>query len=90
VGADAYLQFASAGPLYDGPVYWDTGIAGPSSRSTGRSTCTCTWRTGSVGFEEAAVVSTPDSLWFGFGFEGISDAGVRNAVLGRAMGYLLH
>jgi hypothetical protein len=46
-------------------------------------------RTGSVGFEEAAVVSTPDSLWFGFGFEGITDAGVRNAVMGRAVDYLL-
>ena len=46
-------------------------------------------RTVSVGFEESAVVSTPDSLWFGFGFEGITDAGVRNQVLGRAMDYLL-
>jgi hypothetical protein len=47
-------------------------------------------QTGSVGFEEAAVVSTPDTLWFGFGFEGITNAAVRNEVMGRAMSYLLH
>jgi hypothetical protein len=47
-------------------------------------------RSSSVGFEEGAVVSTPDSLWFGFGFEGITDASARNEVMGRAMDYLLH
>jgi hypothetical protein len=46
-------------------------------------------RTGSVGYEEGAVISTPDTLYFGFGFEGISSASSRNDVMGRAIDYLL-
>jgi hypothetical protein len=46
-------------------------------------------RTESVGFEEGAVVSTDDTLYFGFGFEGITDASRRNAVMGASMDYLL-
>jgi Zinc carboxypeptidase len=46
-------------------------------------------RTASVGWEEGAVVSTPDTLYFGFGFEGISDAATRNDVMGRSIDYLL-
>ena len=46
-------------------------------------------RTGSVGFEEGSIVSTDDSLFFGFGFEGITDAADRNEVIGRSVGYLL-
>jgi Zinc carboxypeptidase/Immune inhibitor A peptidase M6 len=45
-------------------------------------------RTGSVGFEEGAVVSTDDSLMFGFGFEGVTTAAQRTTVLGRSMNYL--
>ena len=45
-------------------------------------------RTESVGFEEGAVVSTADTLYFGFGFEGITDEADRNEVMGRAIGYL--
>ena len=41
------------------------------------------------GFPEGAVVATDDSLYMGFGFEGISTAASRNAVMGRAMDYLL-
>ena len=40
-------------------------------------------------FDEGAVVATPDTLYFGFGFEGISSAAERNAVMGRAMDHLL-
>ena len=48
------------------------------------------WRlTGSVGFEEGAVVSTDDTLFFGFGSEGISGAASRADVMGRSMDYLL-
>ncbi len=43
----------------------------------------------SVGFQEGAVVSTDDSLTFGFGFEGIRTAAQRNEVLGRSIDYLL-
>jgi hypothetical protein len=46
-------------------------------------------RTESVGFEEGAIVSTDDTLYFGFGFEGISDAATRNEVIGASMDYLL-
>ncbi|MGH3029574.1 MAG: M14 family zinc carboxypeptidase [Gaiellaceae bacterium] len=46
-------------------------------------------RTQSVGFEEGAVVSTEDTLYFGFGFEGITDAATRADVMGRSMDYLL-
>ena len=42
-------------------------------------------RTGSVGFEEGAVVSTDDSLFFGFGFEGVSTTAQRNELLGRSI-----
>jgi len=46
-------------------------------------------RTGSVGFEEGAVVSTADTLYFGFGFEGITDAAIRAAVMEASLDYLL-
>ncbi|MGH2953295.1 MAG: M14 family zinc carboxypeptidase [Solirubrobacterales bacterium] len=46
-------------------------------------------RTGSVGFEEGAVTSTEDTLYFGFGFEGIAGAAARNEAMDRSMGYLL-
>jgi hypothetical protein len=42
------------------------------------------------GFPEGAAISTPDSIYFGFGLEGISTPAARNAVMGRAMNYLLH
>jgi hypothetical protein len=47
------------------------------------------FRTQSLGFEEGAVVSTPRSLMFGFGLEGITDAATRAAVMGRSLDYLL-
>jgi bacillopeptidase F (M6 metalloprotease family) len=46
-------------------------------------------RTTAAGFPEAAVVATADTLYFGFGFEGITDAATRNAVMSRAIQYLL-
>ena len=46
-------------------------------------------RTTSVGFEEGAVVSTDDTLYFGFGFEGITGAATRAAVMERSIDYLL-
>jgi hypothetical protein len=46
-------------------------------------------RTTSTGFPEAAVPATPDTLYFGFGFEGITDVADRNEVMGRAMDFLL-
>ena len=46
-------------------------------------------RTTAAGFPEGAAITTPDSIYFGFGFEGIATPAARNAVMGRAMGYLL-
>lgn len=46
-------------------------------------------RTTAGGFPEGAVVATDDTVYMGFGFEGIADAVTRNAVMGRAMEYLL-
>lgn len=41
------------------------------------------------GFPEGAVIATDDTLYMGFGFEGITDAATREVVMGRAMEYLL-
>ncbi|HVK26532.1 MAG TPA: M14 family zinc carboxypeptidase [Actinokineospora sp.] len=46
-------------------------------------------RTTAAGFPEGAVVATADTLYFGFGFEGISEEAVRNDVMAKAIGYLL-
>jgi hypothetical protein len=46
-------------------------------------------RTTSVGYEEGAATATDNSLFFGFGFEGISDAGIRATVMDRSLTYLL-
>ncbi|MFS8104126.1 M14 family metallopeptidase [Lentzea alba] len=46
-------------------------------------------RTTAAGFPEGAVVKTADTLYFGFGFEGISGTAVRNEVMARSMNYLL-
>jgi Immune inhibitor A-like, MAM domain len=46
-------------------------------------------RTTAAGFPEGAAISTDDSIYFGFGFEGIATPEARNAVMGRVMTYLL-
>ena len=46
-------------------------------------------RTDASGFPVGATISTPDSLLFGFGFEGISTQASRNAVMGRSLRFLL-
>jgi hypothetical protein len=45
--------------------------------------------TTAAGFPEGAVVATDDTLYFGFGFEGISGVENRNTVMGSAVQYLL-
>jgi Zinc carboxypeptidase len=47
-------------------------------------------RTTAEGFPEGAVIATPDTLYMGFGFEGISDAATRADVMGKAMDFLGH
>jgi hypothetical protein len=46
-------------------------------------------RTTAGGFPEGAVVSTPDSIYMGFGFEGIATPEARNAVMRASVDYLL-
>jgi hypothetical protein len=46
-------------------------------------------RTTAAGFPEGPVVTTDDTVYFGFGFEGITDQADRNEVMGRAVGHLL-
>jgi hypothetical protein len=46
-------------------------------------------RTMAAGFPEGAVVATDDTLYFGFGFEGIGGVATRNTVMASAMSYLL-
>jgi hypothetical protein len=46
-------------------------------------------RTTAAGFPEGAAITTDDTIYFGFGFEGIAGAPTRATVMGRAMSYLL-
>ena len=46
-------------------------------------------RRGGLGIKEGAVVATDDTLYMGFGFEGITGATTRNQIMGRAIDYLL-
>jgi hypothetical protein len=57
------------------------GIEGPNTND---------WtRRGGLGVLSGAAVSTPDSVYLGFGFEGISTAADRNATMDRLVDYLL-
>jgi hypothetical protein len=46
-------------------------------------------RTTAEGFPEGAAITTEDTIYFGFGFEGIATPAARNAVMDRAIRYLL-
>ena len=46
-------------------------------------------RTDASGFPVGAAITTPRTIIMGFGVEGVSTPAERNAVMGRAMGYLL-
>jgi hypothetical protein len=41
-----------------------------------------------VGYEEGATMSARDSLYWGFGLEGVTDAADRNALMDRSMDFL--
>jgi Zinc carboxypeptidase/Immune inhibitor A-like, MAM domain len=43
---------------------------------------------GGLGIREGSAVKAADTLYMGFGFEGISGAPTRNDIMGRAMDYL--
>jgi hypothetical protein len=46
-------------------------------------------RRGGLGIKEGAVVATPDTVYMGHGFEGITGADQRNEIMDRAIGHLL-
>ena len=60
-------------------------VSGPPAGSTNAND----WTRSQKIFEDAAVVATDDSLYFGFGFEGITGAEARRDTMDRAMQYLL-
>jgi hypothetical protein len=58
-----------------------TGIEGPNRND---------WvRRGGLGIKEGAAVGTADTVYLGFGFEGVSGAATRNTVMDRVIDYLL-
>jgi zinc carboxypeptidase/immune inhibitor InhA-like protein len=46
-------------------------------------------RRGGLGIKEGAAIATPDTVYLGFGFEGITDAKKRKDVMKRAVDHLL-
>ena len=46
-------------------------------------------RRGGFGINEGASITTPSSVYMGFGFEGITGADTRNEVMDRLVGFLL-
>lgn len=46
-------------------------------------------RRAGLGIKEGAVVTTPDTVYMGHGFEGITGSATRNQIMERVVGYLL-
>jgi hypothetical protein len=46
-------------------------------------------RRGGLGIKEGSTVATPDTVYMGFGVEGITDRATREQIVGRALDYLL-
>ena len=88
-GLGSFVDLISV-PGGDGSTSFETGmdgwtIPGPPAGSGNNAN---DWER-RLGFEEGAITATADTLFFGFGFEGISDAATRNDVMGRSLDYLL-
>jgi hypothetical protein len=76
----------------EGSTSFEDGLAGWTTPGPppGSSPNPNNWtRTTAAGFPEGAAITTEDTIYFGFGFEGITGAETRNAVMHRAMKYLL-
>jgi hypothetical protein len=76
----------------EGTTSFESGMDGwttPGSPPGSASNANDFTRTTAAGFPEGPVATTKDTIYFGFGFEGISDAADRNEVMGRAIGFLL-
>jgi hypothetical protein len=82
---DTTLSTGQTTSFEDGLGGWT--LSGPPAGSAPNSN---DWtRTTAAGFPEGAAISTPWSIYLGFGVEGIATPEARNAVMGRAVGYLL-
>ena len=46
-------------------------------------------RRGGLGIKEGAAVATADTLYLGFGLEGVTGAATRGLIMDRAIDYLL-
>jgi len=82
---DTVVSVGGATSFEDGFGGWSvTGPPAGSSPNPNNFT-----RTTAGGFPEGATITTDDTIFFGFGFEGISTPNARNTVMGRVMEYLL-
>jgi hypothetical protein len=62
----------------------------PGAHPAGPSTNVNDWiQTERIPFEDASVTQTADTLYFGFGFEGVNGQATRNDLMDRVVGYLL-
>ena len=82
---DTTVSTGESTSFEDGLGGWT--VSGPPAGSAPNSN---NWtRTTAAGFPEGAAISTPWSIYLGFGVEGIATPAARNAVIGRAVSYLL-
>jgi hypothetical protein len=80
-GNTSFEDEAKGGWTVTGAPQDDQGIEGPNRND---------WvRRGGLGIKEGAVIGTPDTVYMGHGFEGITDATTRQQIMGRAVDYLL-
>jgi Zinc carboxypeptidase/Immune inhibitor A-like, MAM domain len=80
-GSTSFEDDAMGGWTIPGAPQDDAGVEGPNRND---------WtRRGGLGIKEGAVIATPDTIYMGHGFEGITDAATRTEVMGRAITYLL-
>jgi Zinc carboxypeptidase len=82
---DTAVSTGATTSFEDGLGGWAVTGPAPGSSPNGNNFV----RTTAAGFPEGAAVTTSDTIYFGFGFEGIAQPATRASVIGRAMGYLL-
>lgn len=75
----------------EGSTSFETGLDGWTATQPGDSAPNANNfdRLAAGSFPEAAVVETADTIYMGFGLEGITGSANRNTILGNAMRYLL-
>jgi Zinc carboxypeptidase/Immune inhibitor A-like, MAM domain len=82
---DTAVSTGATTSFEDGFGGWTVSGAAPGSAPNSNDFV----RTTAADIPEGAVVATGDTLYFGFGFEGIATPATRNAVMRRATDYLL-